>query len=311
MYRYVRVRQPEFNAQGLLLAYQGKLYYPIIHHTAVDQDRAIGDRLTFREHVHDVYHLNIFTGGRGGYSRDGVFCEARPGTLAIISPGQPHDFVTRRGDTIYSEVTFSCETADGEHLAVPMAELLSLYTGVPLTLSDQPQLAKHLVREFVANIVQLSDYVQRQSPLSGFHAHRTLARLLDMLVTDCCVSDDDQAALTNRIYAVKDYLDRHYMEQLSIDELAQIAQLSKGYLFRAFKKTFQVPPLAYQQTLRLEAAKTLLKSTELRCNEIARRVGYDNPCFFHRLFKQRIGVPPNQYRRSSPGGVDLPDSDDE
>jgi two-component system response regulator YesN len=97
------------------------------------------------------------------------------------------------------------------------------------------------------------------------------------------------------------------MDQFTVDDLAQIAQLSKGYLFRAFKNTFQVSPLAYQQTLRLEAAKTLLKSTELRCNEIARRVGYENPCFFHRVFKQRVGVPPNSYRR---GGAMMAEDDE-
>lgn len=79
--------------------------------------------------------------------------------------------------------------------------------------------------------------------------------------------------------------------------------MSTGDLFRAFKKAYGQPPLAYQQQLRLEAAKTLLRATALRCHEVAIRCGYGNIQFFHRLLKRATGVPPGQYRKQSTGSA--------
>ncbi|MBN1125152.1 MAG: helix-turn-helix transcriptional regulator [Sedimentisphaerales bacterium] len=79
--------------------------------------------------------------------------------------------------------------------------------------------------------------------------------------------------------------------------------MSTRQLFRIFLKTFRLSPLAYQQNLRLEATHTLLRSTPLRCNEIARRVGYANVYYFHRLFKKKTGMTPRQYRLSMTQGA--------
>ena len=65
-----------------------------------------------------------------------------------------------------------------------------------------------------------------------------------------------------------------------------------------FTRTFRVSPITYQQNLRLEAAQTLLRSTPLRCNEIAHRIGYTNVYYFHRLLKKKTGLTPRQYRIS-------------
>jgi AraC-like DNA-binding protein len=102
----------------------------------------------------------------------------------------------------------------------------------------------------------------------------------------------------DHIERAKEYIEEHYFDQISIDELAKIASVSRGYFFRKFKSQFHVSPLAYQQAIRIEAAKTLLKTTVLRCNEIAWRVGFSDVYFFHRIFKKHIGLTPVQYRKT-------------
>ena len=100
-----------------------------------------------------------------------------------------------------------------------------------------------------------------------------------------------------RLVRVRQYIEQHYNTPITVGELSQLAGLSKGYLFRAFGKAFGAAPLTYQKQLRLEAARTLLRSSALRCSEIAVRCGYENIHFFHRIFKQTFGVTPRQYRR--------------
>jgi len=96
---------------------------------------------------------------------------------------------------------------------------------------------------------------------------------------------------------VRQFIEKNYADPIAVDDLASLAGVSRGYLFRAFKGAFGQSPLAYQQQLRLEAAKTLLRATALRCQEVARRCGYDNSQFFCRLFKRATGHTPSRYRK--------------
>jgi len=70
---------------------------------------------------------------------------------------------------------------------------------------------------------------------------------------------------------------------------------------RTFKRRFQkaagMTPLEYVHALRLERAKTLLETTELKLEQIAEKVGYEDTGFFSRLFRRAVGLTPVQYRR--------------
>ena len=57
-------------------------------------------------------------------------------------------------------------------------------------------------------------------------------------------------------------------------------------------------PLAYLQKLRIEAAKELLESTNLKVTEIAYRVGYQDHGYFSQLFRREMAVLPLQYRKT-------------
>jgi AraC-like DNA-binding protein len=97
---------------------------------------------------------------------------------------------------------------------------------------------------------------------------------------------------------VRLWIEQHYLEPVSMEQAARIAGVSKSYFFRGFKKTFSITPLAYQQKLRLEAAKTLLRATSLTCSQVADRAGFTDVFFFHRIFKKSTGQTPRQYRQS-------------
>ena len=68
---------------------------------------------------------------------------------------------------------------------------------------------------------------------------------------------------------------------------------------RAFKKAFGLPPMAYQQQLRTQAAATLLRETPLRIGEIARRTGYSDVYAFSKAFRRNTGLSFRAFRRST------------
>jgi AraC-like DNA-binding protein len=286
--------------QALVLMHESEAYFPAFVHAAIDQDRPIGDIRTFHEHAHDLYHLVVYTQSSGRYLKCGVEHRAEPGTLVIVSPGQPHDFVSLRRSSVYSEITFSFETQAGRVLTLPFEQILNIYTGVAGQLDGEPHLPMNVAKELVIIMIQIMDYLQSPSRMAEFYARRALANVLDMIVAHCYTEPIPGAALgqDNPIVQAKQYIDEHYAEAITADDLASMSHCSKGHLFRAFKKSFRVSPLAYQQDLRFEAAQRLLRFTSLRCYEIAQRVGYANVYYFHRQFKKRMGVTPKRYRQS-------------
>ncbi|MPM11519.1 HTH-type transcriptional activator RhaS [bioreactor metagenome] len=95
---------------------------------------------------------------------------------------------------------------------------------------------------------------------------------------------------------VTSYIQEHYMNDLSVRELAEQNGANENRLFYVFKKYTGMGPGEYLLQYRLNRAKELLITGDTAVGEIARSVGYDDPLYFSRIFKQRFGLPPSQLR---------------
>lgn len=95
---------------------------------------------------------------------------------------------------------------------------------------------------------------------------------------------------------VKEYVDAHYMEDLTLASLADRFFLSYSYLSKSFHKTFSMPFQQYLLMLRMEHALELLKDPSLTIQQIATCVGYENAFNFSRSFKAQYGVSPSHFR---------------
>ncbi|MFH5185078.1 helix-turn-helix domain-containing protein [Paenibacillus sp. TAB 01] len=86
-----------------------------------------------------------------------------------------------------------------------------------------------------------------------------------------------------------------YMEELSLESIAEAEHLSSYALSRMFKQHVGINFIDYLTEIRLEKAKELLCSTDLKLNEVAERVGYQHS-YFSRIFKKNVGMTPSKYR---------------
>lgn len=102
---------------------------------------------------------------------------------------------------------------------------------------------------------------------------------------------------TSRIRAARKYVDEHYAEPLTLEEVAEKAGLSPAYFSTNFKKYEKISFLDYLTFVRMEHAKELLSTTRFTIFEIAQRVGYQNDKVFSKAFKRVVGIRPGQYRR--------------
>ena len=94
------------------------------------------------------------------------------------------------------------------------------------------------------------------------------------------------------------YIKNHYMEEISLNDLADVAHLNKNYLVRQFKKRFGISPISYLIKIRMEYAKKLLAESNLTVKAIAAECGYNDPSFFNYYFKKTFNISPEAYRRS-------------
>lgn len=96
---------------------------------------------------------------------------------------------------------------------------------------------------------------------------------------------------------VKQYIQYHVDEDLSIDKLAAQVYLSQGYLSSVFKKETGMNLSRYIRQCRMEKAKELLKDTNMKVVQICEKVGFANVSYFCQNFREYCGVSPDKYRK--------------
>ena len=111
----------------------------------------------------------------------------------------------------------------------------------------------------------------------------------------CSAGQDDG---NYRVVAfVEDYIGKHYMEPVSVEEMAEKIGLSPGYVRSIFKSGKGMTVNSYLSEYRLEKACGLLKNTSKGVGRIGRLVGYDNVSYFCSIFQKRYGKTPSEWRR--------------
>ena len=94
------------------------------------------------------------------------------------------------------------------------------------------------------------------------------------------------------------YLDDHYAENITVEQLASISHYSVAQFRRLFHALMQMSPSDYISTVRINAAKTFLGTTDKRIGDIAIETGFFDHSHFIRTFKSIVGTTPAKYRKS-------------
>lgn len=96
---------------------------------------------------------------------------------------------------------------------------------------------------------------------------------------------------------ISNYLQEHYKEIHSLEELTTYFRVSKSYLCRIFRKQTGLTIVEYINRLKVEEAYKLLQETELSIHEVSMRCGFDTVIYFNRVFRRIMGVTPKDARK--------------
>lgn len=96
--------------------------------------------------------------------------------------------------------------------------------------------------------------------------------------------------------AVLKYIESNITEEININHLCKVANMSKSSFYRAFQESYGISPVQFVLEERLKYVKQLLVQDELSVKEVAFAAGFNDPNYFSRFFRKMEGVSPSQYR---------------
>lgn len=102
-----------------------------------------------------------------------------------------------------------------------------------------------------------------------------------------------------RLRPVITYIDEHFREKIYIEELSAMINVSPDYFTKMFKESIGKTPIDYINGMRVNSAMELLCTSEMSMTEIADAIGFCNPNYFHKIFKQYMLTSPLAYRKSA------------
>ena len=245
---------------------------------------ALGHRM--RRERHDDNLIIYCVSGRGSIAAGEFSGRVNPGQAILLPQGLPHEYRAHRRQpwTVFWVHFQGAASAQFlQHLGYREGRCL-VDAGLSPVLSAGFQSLME---------VRHTGYSSR----AFINAANQLRHLLTQFALDIGL----QAGRSGRgfdIEQIQAFMREHLDQPLSLDMLADRANLSKYHFASRYKKLTGYSPIKHFMNMKMEHACRLLDSSDLSVQAVASAVGYDDPLYFSRLFRQTIGSSPREYRAS-------------
>lgn len=238
-------------------------------------------------HTHSCSELFFVTGGRGAFHLQNLVYPVQRGDLVIVNTGLEHT-----------------ETSDE---ASPLEYIVLGVEGLE-ALSPQPDANGWAAVSLHGLGTDLTPYlhaVVREMELQepGFQAicQGLLEVILTLLIRRAnftfSLADGDKKS-SRECSMVRRYIDAHFKENLSLDQLAALAHVNKYYLVHTFTREYGTSPINYLISRRIHESRRLLESTNHSLSQISHMLGFSSPSYFSQVFRKQAGVSPQEYRKA-------------
>ena len=163
----------------------------------------------------------------------------------------------------------------------------------------RPCFHAHDPASFENTLDELYSIADSSSYIKDMKIYEKLSSLLTLLMEESWNPDltRKQHAKKQNLQNIKDYIDSHYQEKITLDTLSEQFFINKYYLTRVFKEQFGVPVVSYLIQVRITHAKRLLRFTDHSIERIGQECGIGDANYFTRIFRKVEGVTPGGYRR--------------
>lgn len=144
---------------------------------------------------------------------------------------------------------------------------------------------------------QTSDYVQRYRDMALWEKMELRGAMLMIMSHFIRQAKPRVWTQDERMKRVLEYVHSHISDSINIEQLADVACITKPYFIRLFKHEFGFPPVQYINRKKVERAQLLLFTTDKAVKEVSFILGFSDQNYFIRLFHKLTGITPQEYRR--------------
>jgi AraC-like DNA-binding protein len=242
------------------------------------------------ERIRKPFHNMMFIAGGEGYTWiNGAKHPVKTGMLIYHPVGEEFGYETSQNDWLHCMGgNFSLSQLTPGHYELSARYIDSL----PLPRISQPDNGDRLLRLF-------RDLASAWSSSLGRH-HTLKCRSLFMMLLDeldmSLLGKGEEIKHLARIQLAAEYMEKNFTKKMKLGELAELSGLSTSYFGQLFRQAMGETPVEFLHNIRVNHAIQLMG---LGCSleEIAARVGYQDPFYFSRIFKNRKGLSPSAYMK--------------
>ena len=234
-------------------------------------------------HLHDFFEIEFIVRGTAQVALNGKSYEAAAGDIYFLTPEDIHS-VTKCDNLELFNMVF-CEEYLPEDLS--FEQLLSIKGRLISLKSENNQKAEQLFEQIVF------ESQNKECIHNTLYIQSLLKCIFIILMRSCNTVEENHI---NNMQGVLLYLQRHFKEDIKLEDAAKYAHLNHSYFCNLFRKTTGMGFNHYLNNLRINFAKKMLKTTSATITEICYLSGFQSFSTFSRKFKANSGVSPSDYR---------------
>lgn len=259
------------------LAVHSMGYFPNADNHYIDRPAGCGEYVL-------IYCIN----GKGWYMLDGKRQEVCANQFFILPAEKPHQYGSpnKEGWTIYW-AHFKGRKASSIYEALKGTNTLAVAANS--RINDRKTLFDELLNVMEEHMTEATiTYV-------NMSFHQLIGSFIYPEVFRQSKYPTGKAPDTFFISKVTHYMNENIDKQITMEEFASVFGYSQSYFYRLFMKETSHSPMSYFHRLKIQRATELLVNTHLKINQIGFRLGFDDPYYFSRLFKNITGLSPTAY----------------
>lgn len=249
-------------------------------------------------HFHPFTEIFFITNGSGNFHLDDKIVNVTKGDLVIINPNCLH---TEKSNTSKEPL---------EYIVLGIENFIFAQHGTSSLLCNTEvtqELYTIIHYDRISVLLQFFDPLINEienKPQNYEVVCKSIITLLIIFLSrgssqDLDVNNTSKEPLNIECMKIKNYLDSHYSDNITLEKLASICHVNKFHLVHSFTKQVGVSPINYVINKRIDEAKTLLKTTNYSIRDISSIVGFSNSSYFSQMFKKITGFSPKTYKTKS------------
>lgn len=238
----------------------------------------------FPNHFHEYYVVGFIERGQRFLSCNNKKYKIEPGDLLLFNPRDKHTCEQVDGKTL----DYCCINIQPEIMRKVVFEI----TGKEYVPYFTTSVVFH--SELVSTLRELHQMIMEET--RDFRKEEIFFFFLEQLLAEYTQTTDIDCnhRQSMEVTTICQFLENHYRENITLDDLCKITGLSKYYLLRSFTKQKGISPYSYLENIRIGQAKKMLEQGVLPV-DVAAHTGFSDQSHFSNFFKRFIGLTPKQY----------------